>query len=220
MSNTNAIFDAGRLGNVVNATCKFLLVLVLSMPIGIVIADDDDDDGTVGPAGPQGPTGATGPQGPAGPPGPVAREVIVGPVGPAGPFRSGAEIADFAAGDCRDAFGDGARWATTRDLRDLSWELTASAGLGWVNFHPISFDPSTGTYVDISGWTGTISSLVCGSTTGSPPSNAPWNETSSGRGLFATRDKAQPSTIACSVGSLPALCVAPPGTRARIAVLM
>ena len=138
---------------------------------------------------------------------PAAREVIVGP---AGTLRSGAEIADFAAGDCRDDFGDGARWATTRDLRDLSWMLTAPATAGWVNFHPISYDPSIETYVDISGWTGTIVSLVCGVTTGSPPSNHPWATTSAGRGLFASRDKAQPTTIACSIGSLAALCVAPP----------
>ncbi len=44
MSHTNAIFSTGMLGNVFKATSKFLLVLFLSMPIGIVIADDDDDD--------------------------------------------------------------------------------------------------------------------------------------------------------------------------------
>ena len=103
MSNTNAIFSTGMLGNVFKATSTFLLVLFLSMPTGIVIADDDDvgppgPPGPQGPAGPQGPTGATGPQGPAGPQGltgPQGPTGATGPQGPAGPAGPGGQTLSF-----------------------------------------------------------------------------------------------------------------------------
>lgn len=91
--------------------------------------------------GPQGEPGADavdGAQGPQGEPGPAGAsapiEVIVGP---SGAFHYGHELKAYAAGDCRDAYGPGARWATTNDLINLSWDADASADTGWVNWYPI-----------------------------------------------------------------------------------
>lgn len=116
--------------------------------------------------GPQGEDGDDGDQGPAGPkgePGPAGGPPQLAILGTAGNFNGG-QVGAMANDSCGSVFGPGARWADTKDMREIGITDPPTGGeRGWVNFHPIGVITDD-RIVDISGITGPLSRLACGAT--------------------------------------------------------
>ena len=156
--------------------------------------------------GPEGPEGPIGPEGPQGPPAEQQVEVILGPTSTP---RLGAFVGAFASADCLADFGPGARWATTKDLKTLAWDPDAESFSGWVDVYPIQRD-SDGTITDISGHSGTIERLACGTSNSADGRSVTWLvDTSEGLGLFSMRQAGRPWFAGCGNSNIRTLCVGP-----------
>jgi hypothetical protein len=130
--------------------------------------------GPVGPVGPQGASGSIGPKGPQGPQGPqgepgpsgveLGKEYILGP---GNTPSNGSVIAANGQTDCRNTWGEGARWATTRDVLTLPLAYPVPSGTSatyaWIQPFPLSVTNADPPVIhDHSGQVGSLDSLACG----------------------------------------------------------
>lgn len=76
--------------------------------------------------------------------------------------RHNIDAAAYATSDCQTKFGAGARWANTKDIKTLAWDIgDALSAVGWVDIYPVAHLADE-RVIDISGWIGTPGQLACG----------------------------------------------------------
>lgn len=155
-------------------------------------------EGQQGPQGDMGGTGADGAPGTS-----VPQEVILGS---SQIQRNGFSVDGHAADDCRTTYGQGARWAETKDLKTLARDPNAPNELGWVNISVVTVRADN-FIVDSSGFVGPVTHLACG-TIDSRGFSLPWVGIGGISGFAATPVASSPVFLNCTVES-PAICVGP-----------
>lgn len=123
--------------------------------------------------------------------------VILGSAGTDYPANIAAERSSTS---CLTEFGDGARWANTKDLQELPWSPDANTALGWINIYPVGSLPD-GRLIDISGHIGLLDDIACGSASGTA-----WAGGDSG--LAVAAQPSYPLRVSCDLG-MPVICVGP-----------
>lgn len=120
-------------------------------------------------------------------------------LGSAGENYPGIVAAQRASTSCLAKFGEGARWANTRDLQELPWSADANTDLGWINIYPVGSLPD-GSLIDISGHTGLLEDMACGD------AGIAWAGGDSG--LAVAAQPSFPLRVSCGIG-MPVICVGP-----------